>query len=164
MTDDPSEAGDAAVDAGGGLDVAVDVDDASDDLNDVEPALGDETTDGPLADLVRALRSAAGDDVRSIVRYGADEHRLVYLREDLRDRYDEAARRDRVETLVMKALADPTDDAVLDDYGVLEATLRWFDEAVVAVYPTGDWSGVVVTFDRRRSPLVDVALDHVDSA
>jgi hypothetical protein len=62
----------------------------------------------------------------------------------------------------VQALGDPTEEAALPDFGGLEATLRWYDDVVVASFPTGEWSGVVATLDRTDSPLVDVALEHLD--
>jgi hypothetical protein len=117
--------------------------------------------DGPLSEFAAALRDATDESLRSVTRYDGERHELLYRRADLREATDPAAERERVETLVMKALGDVRKESTLDDYGPLQATVRYFEHVVVAVYPTGDWSGVVATFDREASPLVDAAVEHL---
>jgi hypothetical protein len=115
----------------------------------------------PLGGFVGALREANGEGLRAVARYDGERRELLYLREDVAAGLSEKGVEKRLESLVMRALGDPQSDAALPEYGALDATVRWFEDAVVAVYPTGEWSGVIATFDRRRSPLVDAAFDHL---
>lgn len=134
----------------------------TDSLGDLKADIeSDAASSGALRDFVGALREANGDGLRAIARYDSDDHELLYLRADLREQFSEEEQRERVKTFVLKGLADPKSDAELADYGDLDATLRWFDNAVLAIYPTGEWSGVIATFDRRGSSLVD-AVEHLD--
>jgi hypothetical protein len=141
-------------------------DPAAGDARDVGEDLAAETDAGPapLREFVRALRAESDGALRAIVRYDAEAERreTLFLREDLAERFDGAERTARVEALAMQALGDPTEEAALPDFGELEATLRWYDDVVVASFPTGEWSGVVATLDRTDSPLVDVALANLD--
>jgi hypothetical protein len=148
-----------AGDAAGEVDVA----DARSDLDEIEAELSEHADDGsaPAGEFVASLREAADGDVRMVARYDGETSRLLFVRADLRERYTDAEKRERLEALVMHGLGDPTEESALADYGSLNATFRWYDDAVVATYPTGEWTGIVATFDRRASPLVDVALDHL---
>ncbi|WP_224448306.1 hypothetical protein [Haloprofundus salilacus] len=121
-----------------------------------------ETLSEPLQDLVEALREDNAEGLRAVARYDGDDHQILYLRDDLRERFSDDEIRRRAKTLVMKGLADPRTDTELDDYGELDATLRWFENAILAIYPTGEWSGIIATFERRQSPLVDAAFDYLD--
>jgi hypothetical protein len=40
--------------------------------------------------------------------------------------------------------------------------VRWFEDAVCAYFPDEEWAGVMVVLDRVETPLVDLALDHVE--
>jgi hypothetical protein len=141
-------------------------DPAAGDARDVGEDLAAETGTGaaPLREFVRALRAESDGALRAIVRYDAEAERYEtrFLREDLAERFDESERAARAEALSVQALGDPTEEAALPDFGELEATMRWYADVVVATFPTGEWSGVVATLDRTDSPLVDVALEHLD--
>jgi hypothetical protein len=116
----------------------------------------------PLRDLVGALREDNPEGLRAVGRYDGDDHEILYLRDDLQASLSDDEIQHRVKTFVMKGLADPRSDTELDDYGELNATLRWFDNAILAIYPTGEWSGIIATFDRQRSPLVDAAFEYLN--
>lgn len=131
---------------------------------DIQADLEDdgETPSEPLRDLVAALREDNSEGLRAVGRYDGDDHEVLYLREDLEANLSDEEIERRIKTFVMKGLADPRTDTELDDYGELNATLRWFDNAILAIYPTGEWSGIIATFERRRSPLVDAAFEYLD--
>ncbi|MFC7130436.1 hypothetical protein [Haloferax chudinovii] len=133
-------------------------------LSDVEADLSDDFGDGsdsPLRQFVRSLRDLDDADVRAVGQYDGKGFELLYLRDDIDDALDADARTERVKTLVMKALGEPINEPGLDDYGQLNAVIRWFDEVVVAIYPHDEWSGAIATFDRANSPLVDLAVTHL---
>lgn len=120
-----------------------------------------EETDGPLSEFAHALDEATDESLRSVTHYDGERYDLLYRREDLRAGTDPETQADRTEALVMKALGDLRSDDEVAEYGPLGATVRYYEEVVVAVYPTDDWSGVVATFDREASPLVDAAVDRL---
>jgi hypothetical protein len=159
-----------ANDTEAGSDVDVDAETAGETdgaaLDDLEAAerrveAAAEETDGPLSEFARALDEATDESLRSVTHYDGERHELLYRREDLRAGTDPEAQADRTEALVMKALGDLRIDDEVAEYGPLEATVRYYEEVVVAVYPTDDWAGVVATFDREASPLVDAAVDQL---
>jgi hypothetical protein len=114
--------------------------------------------------LVEALRDRDDLDasVRMIVRFEGEEYEVEYVREDVDDQYTDPELEERLKTLVMKGLGDPPREQSLYDFGPLRATVRWFEGAVCAYFPDEEWAGVIVVLDRVESPLIDLALDHLD--
>lgn len=115
--------------------------------------------------LVESLQSGeveTADSVRLIFRYEGDEHDVVHVRDDVDAAYTDAELRQRMETLAMKGLGDPPRESSLHEFGDLQATVRWFEDGVCAHFPDEEWGGVVAVFDRVETPLVEVALDHLD--
>jgi hypothetical protein len=114
--------------------------------------------------LVESLREREELDasVRMILRFEGEAHEVEYIREDVDDQYTDPELEERFKTLVMKGLGDPPREQALYDFGPLRATVRWFDEAVCAYFPDEEWAGVVVVLDRVESPLIDLALDHLE--
>lgn len=136
----------------------------TDSLRDVESHIradaGDDETE-PLREFVRALRTQSDDAVQLVVRYQGDEHELLYARDDVREACTDAELDERAKTLALRGMGDPPREPELSDLGRLEATLRWYDGALVATFPYREWSGVVAVFDRGESPLVDAALEEL---
>ncbi|RDZ36540.1 MULTISPECIES: hypothetical protein [unclassified Haloferax] len=133
-------------------------------LSDVEADLAEdfgEEGDSPLRQFVRSLHDLDEAEVRAVGQYDGEAFELLYLRGDIDEALEPDARTERVKTLVMKALGEPVNEPELDDYGELNAVIRWFDEVVVAIYPHDEWSGAIATFDRANSPLVDLAVTHL---
>lgn len=114
-----------------------------------------------LDDEVRALIDAIlaeGDEtLRLVVRYAGDDYEVVYARDDVTAGFTESELAARVETIVMQGLGDPDTEGALYDFGALDATIRWYDEAVVAHVPIGEWRGLVFTLDRTTESLVELA-------
>jgi hypothetical protein len=136
----------------------------TDDLRDVEAdiredAAGDETE--PLHEFVRALRTESDDSLRLVVHYGGDDHELLYARDDVRAELGEAGLSERAEAFALRGIGDLPNDPDLESLGRLEATLRWYEGALVATFPYREWSGVVAAFDRESSALVDAALTEL---
>ncbi|WP_049907462.1 hypothetical protein [Haloferax elongans] len=139
--------------------------DLTEDFEDLDDEADGEADDGstyPLQEFIRGLREADDADVRAVGQYDGEDYELLYLRPDVDAQLDDEARVARVKSLVMKALGEPISDPVFEDYGKLNAAIRWYDEAVVAIYPYDEWSGVIATFDRANSPLVNLALEHLE--
>ncbi|SEL04567.1 hypothetical protein [Haloferax larsenii] len=143
--------------------------DLTEDFENLDNEVDDEAADGatdkstcPLQQFIHGLREADDTDVRAVGQYDGEDYELLYLRPDVDAQLDDEARVARVKSLVMKALGEPISDPVFEDYGKLNAAIRWYDEAVVAIYPYDEWSGVIATFDRANSPLVNLALEHLE--
>lgn len=104
-----------------------------------------------------------GDDVRLAFRYEGESYDVLHAREDVRETFTGEEFERRVETLMMKGLSDPPTDGSLYDFGELDATLRFFDRVVVAYFPDGEWSGVVVVADRGDSEAVERTLAGLEN-
>lgn len=110
-----------------------------------------------VRELIDAVLTENGDTLRQIVHYDGDEYEVVYAREDVTDGFTERELTSRVETFVMQGMGEPERERSLYDFGALDATVRWYDEAVAAHVPVGEWTGLVFTFDRTTETLVDLA-------
>jgi hypothetical protein len=138
-----------------------DPDAPSDDLAELaEDELDD--VDGHVRDLIDDLRAESDASLRSAIRYTADDYDLLFLREDVADALSTPEREERAETLVMKGLGDPPQEGALFDFGTLDATMRFYDNVLVAHFPYREWSGIVFTFDRTEAPLVDLVHEHLE--
>jgi hypothetical protein len=133
-------------------------DSPAEELDDIEPELEDASDEG--REIVDQIRESDEGALRVAVRYGGDDHEVVYLREDIAAQFSDAELDERVETLVMKGLGDPTEEGVLFDFGSLDATVRWYDAVVVAHFPVREWSGLVFTFDRESDSLGDLVDEY----
>lgn len=129
------------------------MDEADDAVNAVE--------DRRLRGLVEELHENVDASLRLAFRYEGEDYDLVHVSDAVNAQYTDDELRERVKTLLLKALGDPPREQALYDFGELNSTVRFFDEVVVAAFPDEEWSGVVVVFDREESPLVDTTLDYL---
>jgi hypothetical protein len=129
------------------------MDEAEDAVNAVE--------DRRLRGLVEELHESVDASLRLAFRYEGEDYDLVHVSDAVNAQYTDDELRERVKTLLLKALGDPPREQALYDFGELNSTVRFFDEVVVAAFPDEEWSGVVVVFDREESPLVDTTLDYL---
>lgn len=129
---------------------------------DAEEAI-EEVHDEALRSLVADLRENTDASLRMVFRYEGEEYDLVYVRDDVREQFPEPHLQQRVETLMMKGLGDPQSQSALHDFGELSATVRWFENALVAFFPDDEWAGVIVVLDRTESELIDRTLAHLGS-
>jgi len=133
----------------------------SDDLAEIDEEDLDDIDDDVRA-LIDDLRAESDAALRSAIRYTADDYDVLFLREDVDAALSTAEREERAETLVMKGLGDPPQEGALFDFGTLDATMRFYDNVLVAHFPYREWSGIVFTFDRTEAPLVDLVHEHLD--
>jgi len=129
------------------------------ELNEISDDLADVNDD--IRELIRQLRDRTDAPLRLAVRFSADESDVLFVREDVRDRYTDDELEARIETLVMKGLGDPPREEPLYDFGSLDATIRWYENVQVAHFPYREWSGLAFVFDRRESPMVDLAKQYL---
>ena len=111
--------------------------------------------------LVDALREETDASLRTAIRYSGDDWDLLFAREDIAERFSDPELEERAQALVVKGLGDPPREESLYDFGRLDAVLRWYDEVLVAHFPFREWSGLVFTFDRGASPIVDLAGEYL---
>ena len=117
--------------------------------------------DGKLRGLVAELHENVDASLRLAFRYEGEDYDVVHVSDAVDAQYTDDELRERVKTLLMKALGDPPREQALYDFGTLQSTVRFFDEVIVAAFPDEEWSGVVVVFDREQSPLVDTTLEYL---
>jgi hypothetical protein len=129
------------------------MDEADDAVNAVE--------DRRLRGLVEELHENVDASLRLAFRYEGEDYDLLHVSDAANAQYTDDELRERVKTLLLKALGDPPQEQALYDFGELNSTVRFFDEVIVAAFPDEEWSGVVVAFDREESPLVDTTLDYL---
>ena len=118
--------------------------------------------DEAVRDLIDDLREESGASLRLALQYTADDYEVLFAREDIANQFSGPELEQRVETLVMKGLGDPPQENTLFDFGSLESTLRFYDNALIAHFPYREWSGFVFTLDRTEAPLVDLVGEHLD--
>jgi len=133
-------------------------DSPADELDDIDEDIDDGSDE--VGEVVEQVREADEGALRLVVRYGGDDHEVVYLRDDIAAQFSPDERDARVETLVMKGLGDPAEEGALYDFGRLDATVRWYDAVVVAHFPLREWSGLVFTFDREADSLDDIVAEY----
>jgi hypothetical protein len=133
--------------------------DLDEELEEFEDDLAD--VDSEIRALIGALRESDDASLRMAVQYSGDDSTILFVREDINEQYADHELEARVEALIVKGLGDPPREESLHDFGRLDATFRWYDEVLVAHFPYREWSGLAFTFDRRASPLVDLAHDHL---
>ncbi len=136
------------------------VDDPPGEIEGLEPdALSD--VDDSVWELVEAIQTESDSSLRLAVQYMADEYEVLFARDNITDQFPGPELEQRIETLVMKGLADPPQEASLFDFGTLEATVRLYEHAHVMHVPYRDWSGLVFVFDRQATPIVDLMSEHL---
>ncbi|WP_336001130.1 hypothetical protein [Halorientalis halophila] len=138
-----------------------DLDAPSDEIAEIDEADLDDVDDDVRV-LIDDLRAESDASLRSAIRYTADDYEVLFLREDVAAALSIPEREERAEALVMKGLGDPPQEGALFDFGTLDATMRFYDNVLVAHFPYREWSGLVFTFDRTEAPLVDLVHEHVD--
>ncbi|WP_134672421.1 hypothetical protein [Halorussus marinus] len=129
------------------------------ELDEIEDEMADVNDD--IRELIHQLRDREDAPLRLAVRFSADESDVLFVREDVRERHTDDELEARIETLVMKGLGDPPREEPLFDFGSLDATIRWYENVQVAHFPYREWSGLAFVFDRRESPMVDLAKQHL---
>ncbi|MFC6732628.1 MULTISPECIES: hypothetical protein [unclassified Haladaptatus] len=100
--------------------------------------------------LQTAVLEKAGDAVTAIVAYDGDSHRGVYLRDDVKSRFSEAENDEIRKEFFLAALSDPATNPDSAYFGPLEFTIRCFRNEFIAHLPVGEWTGVLVGFERRE--------------
>lgn len=122
----------------------------------------DEVSNDDLRAVVGTLHDESEADVRMLFHYDGEATDARFVRDDVRELYPGEQLDDRMQALMMKGMSDPPNQGPLHDYGDLEATVRWYEEVVVAYFPDDEWSGVIVVLERDQESFVDGILDELD--
>ncbi|WP_435096929.1 hypothetical protein [Halarchaeum sp. P4] len=116
---------------------------------------------------VSALQSSDVGRMRRAIAYDGEEYDVVYVRDDIEEAQTEAELDEVSKNLILKGFDDELEQPEFSQFGHLDMSVRWFHEVVVIQVPLGDWSGVIVGFDRDSvvdtGAFTDVALDYIDS-
>jgi hypothetical protein len=120
----------------------------------------------PAESLAAHVRSLDAGELHTVVHYDGETYDTVYEAAHVEDAFSETELEEVTKQLVLKSFDDGLEQPEFARFGHLDATVRWFGEAVVFQVPMDDWSGVIVTFDRESisdtSRLVDEILSFVD--
>ncbi|WP_135830386.1 DUF7522 family protein [Halorussus halobius] len=100
----------------------------------------------PAEALTEFLRERVGDHLRSVVRYDEDGAELVYVRDDVAERYSTAATERVFQDVRLEGMGKPHQEG-LYDHGSLNCTVRSFDDAVEMHFPHDETTGVAVSLD-----------------
>lgn len=100
----------------------------------------------PSEALTEFLTDRVGDHLRSVLRYDEDGGELVYVRDDVAERYSTAEIKRVFQDVRLEGMGKPHQED-LYDHGSLNCTVRSFDDAVEMYFPRDETTGVAVSLD-----------------
>ncbi|GGM73389.1 hypothetical protein J2752_002485 [Halarchaeum rubridurum] len=119
------------------------------------------------AAFVDALREADVGQIRRAIAYDGEAYDHLYTREDVTDAQTPEEIEETTKNLILKGFDDELDQPEFARFGHLDLSVRWFHDVVVLQVPLGEWSGVIVSFDRDSvvdtGAFTDIALDYIES-
>ena len=104
----------------------------------------------PPATLQSALADKLGDSLRVLARHEAGDWTVAYVRDDLRDAYESDAVNDIAGDLALSTVGNVHQED-LYELGGVRATVRVFEDGVVAHVPTDDRSGYLISVDDEQA-------------
>jgi hypothetical protein len=138
------------------------MDDGSPELPD---DLAEQTPDSvpeELQDFSEDVEAGSVESLRFWIQYSGDEYEVRFVREDLAEQFSDPELDELVKKLVFKGHGDPPNESALFDFGALAATMRLYDEVAVYHFPTGEWDGVILGFDRLTDSVVELTDMYVE--
>ncbi|QLC34174.1 hypothetical protein EFA46_008140 [Halarchaeum sp. CBA1220] len=115
---------------------------------------------------VATLRKENVGRMRRAVAYDGEEYDVLYTRDDVEESMTAEEIDETTKNLILKGFDDERDQPEFARFGHLDMSVRWFHDVVVLQVPLGDWSGVIVAFDRDTvvdtGAFTDIALDYID--
>jgi len=102
--------------------------------------------DDTATDLVDALADRVGGSLRIVGRHTADSWRFDYVRDELRDAYDDGDIDDVAEELTLNEIESDYQER-LYELGDLQSTVRLFEEGSIVHVPTAPATGYLVSVD-----------------
>lgn len=113
--------------------------------------------------LVAFAEDAAGDSLRGVVEYTARGYELLYLRNDVADRYTDDDWSTVAETF---RDSDAEERESVFDVGSHYVTLRLYEGAAMLHFPTGEQSGVLLSLEPSAASefarFATRCLDHIE--
>lgn len=114
------------------------------------------------------LRDRVGDSIRVVVPYEGTNYEVEYIRDDVADEFTPEEFHHFSEELLLEVLGESPDAY---PYSIaelrVEATARWFREAVLVNVPYAPKRGIGITFDRDASvsvqAVVETTLDFIEA-
>lgn len=114
-------------------------------------------------DLLRFLKSQAGDYLRGVAVYDSDGYESLYVRSDVQAAHFEDDVDAMIDRLRRESRARDLRDFPFDD---LNGSVRSFDEALVMHFPRIQERGTVITFDpgvaRDLNTFMSQCLQRID--
>jgi len=116
---------------------------------------------------VDALRDADVGRIRRAIAYDGEAYDHLYTRDDVSDAQTPEEIEETTKNLILKGFDDELDQPEFSRFGHLDLSVRWFHEVVVLQVPLGEWSGVIVSFDRDSvvdtGAFTDIALNYIEN-
>lgn len=96
--------------------------------------------------LTEFLEEYVGDHLRSVIHYDEDGGEILYVRDDVADKYTEKEVEKIVRDVRLEAVEKPHQES-LYAHGPLNVTVRSFEDAVEMHFPNDETSGTAVALD-----------------
>ncbi len=106
--------------------------------------------------MVRGLASRLKDyfeertqeNLRSVISYEQEEYEIVYLRDDVTEKYTREQLRDSIDNTRLESMTAPVYDSLYsDDHGELTCLVKCFEHVVELNFVLGDFEGVTIGLD-----------------
>lgn len=102
--------------------------------------------DTPSEALTEFLREYVGDHLRSVIHYDEEQSEVLFVREDVADKYTADEIDQVVRDVRLEAVEKPHQES-LYAHGPLNVTVRCFEDAVEMHFPHDETSGTAVALD-----------------
>jgi len=116
-------------------------------------------------ELASFLEQRAGDSLRAVGHYSAEEYGVVYLREDLRQQYTDDEIEGIVEELRWESFGKSNQEGQFH-LGELNCSIKAFEEAVVMHFPSDGKHGTLVSLDSEAAQdllqFIDECLSRIE--
>lgn len=116
--------------------------------------------------LTEFLKECVGDHLRSVIFYDDHGGEVLYVRDDVADKYTDEDIHEVVQDVRLEAVEKPHQES-LYAHGSLNCTLRSFGDAIELHFPHDKTSGTAVALDGEVFPMhntfVDQCLDAMES-
>lgn len=116
---------------------------------------------GVAAELVELLRDRDGVDLRVVLAYEGDDYETVLVHDEVAEQFTDEQFDELAKRFVLKSLDDWVEQPEFATYGHLDVVTRWFHEIVVVQVPVGEWSGVLLSFERTDVEAVGEAIEEI---
>ena len=118
-------------------------------------------------ELAEYLEQRAGESLRAVGHYSADDYEIVQLRDDVREQYSDDEIGEIVEELRWESFAKPTQERQYR-LGGLTCSIQTFEDGVVMHFPYDDQHGTLVSLDpgaaRQLMQFIDDCLTRIERA